>query len=263
MLTIFTLYDINQKTYFKVASNWLGCRTLEFLPPKYKGRNVSRVKWLFVRSKGCPSCCQFKCAGIIPHVSPGSVCDGTCGLTPGAYALLSFLTDLIVSKSQLFSWSDMIIRKQNSGGEKDTDFYVCMCTKGWNWSLPKLLPDTSPHLPQIPLHSEWTLPFNFLSYLALRLHIDPLHVSRDASRRWHVLSFLPAHSGSPQPPFTRSGTFKLGYSFAALWAQIPPHEKLSALGLKANCWDTGNKDKEQICGKASRLQKSDSSKHTV
>ena len=93
---------------------------------------------------------------------------------------------------------------------------VCMCTAKRNWPLPKWLPDTSPHLPQIPLHSEWRPPLNFLSYLALRLQIDPLHVSRDLSRRWHVPSLLPVPTGLPHLAFTRSVTSLVRTVFCCL-----------------------------------------------
>lgn len=39
-----------------------------------------------------------------------------------------------------------------------------------------------------------------LGYLALRLQIDPHHVSRHLSRRWHVPALLPVPTGLPSLP---------------------------------------------------------------
>lgn len=173
--------------------------------------------------------------GLTSAVGPG-------GLTLGAHTLPSTLANLTISKNHLSSWSNMIKSEQHSG-EKHRFLYLCIC-KRWNWTLPKLFPDSSSHLPWIPSRSGWKLPFNFLRYLTLRLQIDPHHVSRDLCTRWHVLALLPVPASLPSLPDLHKKWYVLtGWSCGA-WgrgAWFLPWEKL---GLTANCWSTVKEEKE-------------------
>lgn len=124
-----------------------------------------------------------------------------------------------------------------------------MCRKGWSLPLPKLLPHTRPHLPQIPLHSKWKLTFNFLSDLALRFQIDPLQVRGPFQKMTHPSTpAYPCWSCPPTSP--RGGTFPLKWSLLLSSHRSLPCGGLSTLGATANGWNAVKEDKEQICGEA-------------
>lgn len=213
---------IIKRHFSKLYIILLGCRKLEF-PPKYTGRKVSPVEWRFCQVWMLPWVLPVPGRARVRVTQEPRVCGGTCGLGPGAHTLPSTPAHLFVSENHLFSWSHRILSEQN-WGEKHTDFSTCayvtdetgLCQHCFQTQVPTCL--------GFLFTSGWKLPLNCLSYLALRLQIDPHHVSRDLPRRWHIPALLPVPTGLPSLPHLPKKwlCLELGCSCAALGAWIPP-----------------------------------------
>lgn len=142
--------------------------------------------------------------------------------TPGsAFPLISLSLQFIFSP--IVIWS--LVSKTGVEEKKTTYFYLRACALKEETVLCQNCFQT--HIPTC-LRFLFTLDgtANFLSYLALRLQIESLHVSRDTLRRWHVPSLLPVPSGFPQGAFTRSAIFLVRKVFCCF------------LGMNIWVWDS-------------------------